>query len=411
MSEISVLSESEKPKVLPYDPLNPEFLANPYGNYARLREEAAVHRTDAGLAVMTYGLVNKVLRDNRFGHGDGLGAQDAKIPTPEGPRDSLMLMDPPDHTRLRALVNRAFTHRVVQRLRPAVERIAVELLTTAVEKHGDGPVDLSAEFCRPLGVRSVNHLVGVPEEYTERCVNFGRDGGRGLDPGFTLTPEEEQQRVNVRHGAVEITLEMIADRRANPREDIVSDLIRVEEAGDRLTENEVLTTVANLFLAGWAAPQATLGLSVVALLNHPDQQAYYLAHPEHADRSMDELVRYDSTVQLAERLALEDAEVGGFEVKAGEEVYLMFGSANRDPEVYENPDKLDLTRVGQRNMGFGHGIHYCVAAPVAKMVSEVGLNVLLGRFRPELLTPTPPTNGAITQRSYSEIPVTLHPVG
>lgn len=408
MSETTV--GKTPPKVLPYDPMNPEFLANPYQNYARLREEAAVHRTDAGVAVLSYKEVNRILRDPRFGHGDGLGAQDAKIPTPEGPRDALMLMDPPDHTRLRSLVNRAFTPRVIQRLRPVIEEIAVELLSTAYEKHGDGAVDLPSEFTRPLGVRAVNRLIGVPEEYTQRCIDYGRDGGRGLDPGFTLTPAEDAQRIAVRDGVIGISLEMIDDRRANPRDDLISDLIRVEEDGDRLTEVEVLTTVANVFLAGWAAPQALLGLSAVALMQNPDQLAYYLAHPEQADRSIEELLRYDGTVQLLERMALEPGEVGGIEVKAGDEVYLMMGSANRDPEAFENPDTLDLARIGPRNVGFGHGIHYCVAAPVAKLISEVGLNVLLGQFQPELLTPNPPTNGAITQRSYREIPVTLKPV-
>jgi cytochrome P450 len=296
---------------------------------------------------------------------------------------------------------------VVQRLRSVIEAIAVELLTTAREKYGDGSVDLSADFCRPLAVRSVNQLVGVPEEYTQRCIEYGRDGGRGLDPGFTLTPEAERQRLGVRDGVMDICLEMIKDRRANPRDDLVSDLIRVEEAGDRLTEIEVLTTVANVFLAGWAAPQALLGLSAVALMQNPDQLAYYVAHPESADRSVEELVRYDGTVQLVERMALEPGEVGGIEVKPGDEVYLMNGSANRDPEAFENPDTLDLARVGPRNVGFGHGIHYCVAAPVAKMISEVGLNVLFNQFGPELLTPNPPTNGAITQRSYRVIPVSL----
>ncbi|MFI1104937.1 cytochrome P450 [Streptomyces melanogenes] len=411
MTEMLAPTEENKPpQVLPYDPLNPEFLANPYENYARLREQAAVHRTDAGVAVMTYKEVNKALRDPRLGHGDGLGVQDAKLPTPEGPGDGLMLMDPPDHTRLRSLVNRAFTPRVVQRLRPVIEEIAVELLTAARERHGDGPVDLSAEFSRPLAVRSVNRLVGVPEEYTQRCIDFGRDGGRGLDPGFTLTPEQDRQRHAVREGVMEIGLEIIADRRANPREDdLVTDLIRAEEAGDRLTDTELLLTISMIFLAGFAAPQAMLGLSAVALMNHPEQRAYYVEHPEHADRSVEELLRYDGTVQLVERMALEDTVVGGVEVKAGEEVYLMLASGNRDPEVYENPDALDLARTGPRNLGFGHGIHYCVAAPVAKLITEVGLNVLFGRFTPELLTPAPPTNGAITQRSYSEIPVTLGP--
>lgn len=408
MSENLVPSEAP-PQVLPYDPLDPEVLANPYAKYAKLRAEAPVHRTDAGVAVMTYQEVNKALRDPRLGHGQGAGAQDAKLPSPQGPQDSMMLMDPPDHTRLRSLVTRAFTPRVVQRLRPVIEEIAVELLDTAREKHGDGPVDLSAEFSRPLAVRSVNRLVGVPEEYTQRCIDYGRDGGRGLDPGFTLTPEQEKQRLNVRDGVMEISLEMIADRRAKPRNDLVSDLIRAEAEGDRLSDTEVLTTVSLVFLAGWAAPQALLGLSAVALLKDQEQRAYYLDHPEHGDRSVEELVRYDGTVQLVERMALENTEVGGVGVKAGEEVYLMLGSANRDPEAFENPDTLDLARVGPRNVGFGHGIHYCVAAPVAKLISEVGLNVLLGRYGPELVTPDPPTNGAITQRSYSEIPVTLSP--
>ncbi|OHV27586.1 MULTISPECIES: cytochrome P450 [Pseudofrankia] len=404
-------AENRPPKVLPYDPLDPEFLANPYPMYARLLAQGPVHPTDAGVAVVSYKEVNKILRDPRFGHGDGLGAQDAKIPTPAGERDALMFMDPPDHTRLRALVNRAFTPKVVQRMRPVIESIAVELLTTARERHGDGPCDLAAEFTRPLAVRSVNSLVGVPAEYTDRCIGYGRDGGRGLDPGFTLTPDAVAQRNAVRDGVMEITQEMIADRRVNPRDDLVTDLIRVEDAGDRLNEIEVITTVANVFLAGWAAPQALLGLSAVALMQNPDQLAYYVAHPEHGDRSVEELLRYDGTVHLLERMVLEPAEVCGIALEPGDEIYMLNAAANRDPEAFENPHELDLARVGPRNVGFGFGIHYCVAAPIAKMISEVGLNVLLGRFKPELLTPNPPTNGAITQRSYREIPVALTSAG
>lgn len=404
-------ADERPPSVLPYDPMDPEFLANPYPLYAKLQAQGSVHPTDAGVAVVSYKDVNAVMRDPRFGHGDGLGAQDAKIPTPFGDRDALMFMDPPDHTRLRSLVNRAFTPKVVQRMRPVIEEIAVELLTAAREKYGDGSFDLSAHFTRPLAVRSVNALVGVPDEYTDRCIGYGRDGGRGLDPGFTLTPDAVAQRNAVRDGVLEITMEMIADRRANPRNDLVSDLIRVEDAGDRLNEEEVITTIANVFLAGWAAPQALLGLSSVALMKNPDQRAYYVEHPEFGDRSVEELLRYDGTVHLLERMVLEPAEVGGVSLKPGDEVYLLNAAANRDPEAFENPDKLDLQRVGPRNVGFGYGIHYCVAAPIAKMISEVGLNVLLGRFEPELTTQDPPTNGAITQRSYREIPVALAKAG
>lgn len=254
----------------------------------------------------------------------------------------------------------------------------------------------------------LNILVGVPEKYLAQCIEYANDAGRGLDPAYTLSPEALANRLKARDGYVEIAKELIDERRARPVDDLMSELVLAEQDGERLNEIELLTTVANIFLAGFSAPQAAMGLAVLSLLRHPDQLKWYRDHPEEAVGSVEELMRFDASVQLINRTALEDTEVGGVPVKAGEEVFMLLGAANRDPEAYPDPDRLDLSRRGTRSLGFGHGIHYCVAAPIAKLVIEVVLNAL-SEYDVELRTQNPQTNGALAIRSLAELPVAVRP--
>ncbi|NKQ24076.1 cytochrome P450 [Streptomyces galbus] len=407
---VETRATDDLPEVLPYDPFDPAFHSDPYATYNRLRATGgSVIPTGAGVAVLGYQDVHAVLRNPHLGRGEGAGYQDTLIPTPDGLRPAVMFMDPPDHTRIRALVNKAFTPRATERLRQPAEELAARLVAEAAEETAaHGSVDLTSTLFRPLGAGVLNILVGVPEKYLAQCIEYANDAGRGLDPAYTLSADALADRLKARDGYVEIAQELIAERRAQPVDDLMSELVLAEQDGERLNEIELLTTVANIFLAGFSAPQAAMGLAALSLLSHPDQLAWYRAHPEEAAGSVEELMRYDSAVQLINRTALADTEVGGVPVRAGDEVFMLLGAANRDPEAYEDADRLDLTRRGTRNLGFGHGIHYCVAAPIAKLVIEVVLDALV-RYDVELVTQNPPTNGALAIRSLAELPVRVRP--
>lgn len=396
-------------QVLPYDPFDPAFHSDPYATYRELRATGPAVRSPAGVvSVLGFKAISDLLRDPRFGRGDGPGVQDTYIPTPEGLQRAVMFMDPPDHTRVRSLVNKAFTPRAVEGVRPKAEKFAAELFAKARAESGGNPVDLLDAVMRPLGAYVLNEFVGVPEKYLERCIQFANDAGRGLDPSFTLSAAELAARVAARDGYVEISMELIEDRRARPRQDLVSELVQVEQGGDKLTEIEMLTTVANLFLAGFSATPALLGLSALALLRHPDQMTWYRENPDRVVTSVEELIRYDGVVQLANRTVLEPAEVCGFEVSPGDEVFLLLGAANRDDEVFPDAARLDLSRPASRNLAFGHGIHFCISVPLAKLVNEVVLTEL-SRFETELAVENPRTNGAVAVRSLAELPVVLGP--
>ena len=407
MTETSTLPNSDAPQVLPYDPFDPAFHSNPYPTYDRLRAElGTVIPTPAGVAVLGYAEVSGVLNDPRLGRGDGAGVQDTLIPTPAGMQPAVMFMDPPDHTRIRKLVTKAFTPRAVTRLRAPAVDLATRLFAAAREQAAGGPVDLPDQVFRPLAAGVLNTLVGVPESYLPQCIEYANDAGRGLDPAYTLSPEVLDARVKARDGYVAIAQELIETRRAKPEDDLMSELVAVEADGDRLNEIELLTTVANIFLAGFSAPQATLGLAALSLLHNPDQLAWYRDHPERAANAVDELIRYDTTVQLINRTVLEPVTVGGVDLETGQEVFMLLGAANRDPQEYPEPARLDLARPPRQHLGFGHGMHFCVAAPIARLVTEVAMTVLAG-LDVQLVTDTPRTNGALAIRSLAELPVTF----
>ncbi|MFE6037794.1 cytochrome P450 [Streptomyces sp. NPDC056452] len=407
MTQSDVIPSSDAPEVLPYDPFDPEYHSDPYTVYEKLRaEHGQVIRTSAGVAVLGYKEISDLMRDPRFGRGDGAGVQDTLIPTDEGLRRAFMFMDPPDHTRIRSLVNKVFTPRTVERVRPQAEKYAADLLAALRTEHGSGEIDLASKYFRPLGAYVLNVLVGVPEKYLERCIGFANDAGRGLDPEYTLNEAELATRMEAREGFVEISVELIEQRRAKPVDDLMSELVAVEQDGEKLNETELLTTAANIFLAGFSAPQAMMGLSALGLLRHRAQLEWFRANPDKVANSVEELMRYDSAVQLANRTVLESAEINGVSVEPGDEVFLLLGAANRDEAFYPNAADLDLTRTPSRNLVFGHGIHFCVAAPIARLLTQVGLNALTA-YDVELVTETPRTNGALAIRSLAELPVTL----
>lgn len=359
--------------ILGFDPYDPAFHADPYQHYRAMGAAEKLRRTEVGLWVTTsYDLCGRILRDPRFGHrpSDGrVWREDVSR------RRSFLTMDPPDHTRLRRLVSKAFSARLIERLRPRIETLVEELLAEAT-----GPVDLIATLAYPLPVILISELLGVPPEDHERFKRWSDALARGLDPDFLLPAGDIAERDQARQEFADYFRTLLALRRAEPREDLLSALVAVSDGGDALTEDELLATCVLLLVAGHETTVNLIGNGALALLRHPDQLAWFRAHPEAAPGAVEELLRYDPPVQLTLRAALEDVLLDGAVVKQGEMVLLLTGAANRDRGVFfPDPDRLDLSRATERHLAFGLGIHFCLGAPLARLEGQIALTRLFTR--------------------------------
>lgn len=398
--------EVDRLTALIFDP-DPKLRADPYPNYHRLREVAPVHRSPAGFwLVSRYRDCSAALRDNSFGHDDsGLPESARGILLEEGKRQQGMLrMNPPDHTRLRNLIGKAFSARMVAKLETRIREIVDRLLTEALEA---GEVDLIDAFAYPLPLTVMSELLGVPDADFETFKSWSRALARGVDPEFTLTPEEIEAR---ERASVEFTAyfrELLVERRANPGEDLVSQMAVAEERGDVLTEAELLVTCVQLIVAGHETTVNLIGNGTLALLRNPDELRRFREDPSIAPSAVEELLRYDSPVQFGVRQALEEIDLDGCTIAPGDFVALVLGAANRDPEVYPEPDRLDLTRNGERHLSFGFGIHFCLGAPLARLEGQIALSELLRRAPALELTREPEQNAGFGLRGLKELPVRL----
>lgn len=390
-----------------FNPFLPEFRADPYPMYHRLRVEDPVHRStlmEDTWIVARYADGAAVLHDRRFGWE---GAQELLLdrlgPGPiQRVRSKWMLfMDPPDHTRLRTLVNKAFTPRVVEAMRPHIREIVDELLG-AVE--GAGRMDVIADFAYPLPVIVICEMLGVPTEDRETFKGWSRDLARTLDPA--VSPELIEQTREAALAFQEYFTALIAERRARPRDDLISALIAAEEQGDRLSEEELLATLLLLFGAGHETTMNLIGNGTLALLRHPDQLERLRGEPALAVSAVEELLRYDGPVQLAGRIAGEDVEIRGKPIRKGEIVVPLLGAANRDPAQFPDPDRLDLTRTDIRHLTFGGGVHFCLGAPLARVEGQIAITTLLRRLPGlKLETDVPEWRETVTLRGLKALPV------
>lgn len=371
MSDVRVRpSDSAIDDFMPFNPYDPAFAANPYPHYQRLRENSPIHRTPGGVWYITrHADISALLRDRRVGHGDGkvetkllgwLGA--ASQPSGGAEVRAFFGLDPPDHTRLRGMVSKAFTPRKMRALAPRIQQIVDELLDEGCR--GD-EADLIAALAYPLPVIVICELLGVPPEDRTKFKGWSDALARGLDPDFLQTPEELKQRWQALVEFRDFFLDLVARHRQEPKDDLLSSLLAVEEEGEFLTVAELLANVTMMVIAGAETTVNFLGNSMLALLSHPDQLAYYLDHSDD-EAVYEEFLRYDAPVQLSFRIALEDIEIGGQRIRAGEMIIPVFGAANRDPEVFTEPDRLDLTRTGH-HLAFGTGIHSCFGATLGKV--------------------------------------------
>jgi cytochrome P450 len=384
--------QAEASGTLVWDPFDPAWARDPYPVYAALRESNPVHRSPFGFWVFTrHADCLAMLRDKRAS-SDGRNIDATDFPAMrdrefiEGTGAGEMLAemapfifrDPPDHTRLRGLVQKAFTPRVVEELRPRVEQICDTLLDTAFER---GSCDLVADYAYPLPVQIIVEMLGVPAEDHEQFRVWSDALARGLDPDFLLPPEAVQQRLNGILSFVQYFAGLIEQRRAHPGDDLLTRLLQAEEKGDVLTQGELLSTCILLLVAGHETSVNLIAGGALALIDHPDQLARFRDDPGVARSGVEEMLRYVAPVQLTGRVALEPIEVGGVVVSPGEFAMLLIGSANRDPAAFTDPDTFDVARSDNNNLGFGFGIHHCLGAPLARLEAQVALTALTRRTR------------------------------
>ena len=390
-----------------FNPMDPEFVADPYPTYHRLRTEDPVHRSPLGFWVLTrYEDVVGVLRDHRFAKEAiaAFVAQKLGVEQATGVGISMLDRDPPDHTRLRSLVCKAFTPRVVEGLRPRIQQIVGELLDHAEDRHA---MDVIEDFAYPIPVIVICEMLGVPVEDHERFRGWSLDLARGLDAAM-LGPQSEvaQRSMTARRALAEYFRELIAERRDAPRADLLSALIQAEEAGDKLSENELLATCILLLVAGHETTVNLLGNGILALLRHPDQLRLLRENPGMIGGAVEELLRYDGPVQRTARVPSVDAVIAGHKIEAGDMVMPFIGAADRDPAHFADPDRLDLARADNRHVAFGMGIHFCLGAPLARLEGQIGINALLHRFpKLALATDRPHYRQSLTLRGLTSLPV------
>jgi cytochrome P450 len=367
-----------------FNPLAPEFIANPYPYYQRLRETAPMHLTPLGFYVASrHADIATVLRDKRFGKDFAgrmsrrHGPEILEEPVYRSMRHWMLQQDPPDHTRLRGLVVRAFTARRVEDMRPRIQEI-VDGIIDRVEARGR--MDLIADFAFRLPVTVICDMLGIPAEDRELFFTSSRTGGRLLDP-VPLSRAEIEQHNGSNLAAAEYFHRLFELRRREPGEDLTTQLVHAEEHGSKLSNEELTANVILLFGAGHETTLNLIGNGLLALHRNPDQLKLLREDPSLTAGAVEELLRYDSSVQVTGRTTLENVdEIGGIALAKGQSVICLLGSANRDPAVYADPDRLDITRADVRPLSFGGGIHYCLGAQLARIEGEIAIATLLRRL-------------------------------
>ncbi len=407
-------SPAAPPTEPPFDPMAPETRADPYPFYRWLREHDPVrHAVDGSWIVTRYPDGATLLRDPRVStnpawlrEGAVQGAE--HHPVRQVGTALMMFLDPPDHTRLRSLVSKAFTPKVVESMRPRVQALVDELVDAVAPK---GEIDLVSEVAYPLPVAVICELLGVPSFDRALFRQLSSDASRLLDGG-ALDPASQERGLVAGMQLFQYFTDLVEERRPHPGPDLLSAMIAAEEAGDRLTHQELITTATLLFVAGHETTTNLIGNAVLALLRHRDQLERLRADPTLIRTAVDELLRYDSPVQFTARITTADLEIGGRPIPAGDQVIVVVGAANRDPEQFPDPDRLDVGRPLEQNrhLSFAAGPHYCLGAALARLEAQVALNTIIRRLPDlELVTTAPEYREHWVLRGVKELRVAFSP--
>ena len=394
-----------------YNPFEPGFASNPYPHYQVLREADPVHQSPLGFWMLfRHDDVLRFLRD------PGLSVEERHAaPTPmddlarevlgdEADRRSLAMLnrDPPDHTRLRRLVSKAFTPRVIDGLRPRISQLVDDKLD-AIESTGQ--VELIGALAFPLPFEVISEMLGMPDGDRDQLREWSGTLVSSLEPMFDV--EQLQAIVRAADAMREYTADVIAWKRRNPADDLLSALIAAEEQGDALSDEELLEQVILLYVAGHETTVNLIGNGTLVLLTHRDELEQLRADPSRDANAVEELLRYDSPVQMTRRITLVEVEIDGKVIEPGSFVALGLASANRDAAHWgASADELDTAREGAgQHVSFGGGPHYCLGAALARLEGQLALGRLIRRFRTLELAGEPEWNGRLNLRGLARLPV------
>ncbi|MGZ4759381.1 MAG: cytochrome P450 [Acidimicrobiales bacterium] len=383
--------------------------ADPWPTYDRLRQEAPYWRNPEGVTVLTrYADCEAVLRDSRFSssndHADPpmILAEGDPRAFMDGEAAPLIFLDPPDHTRIRKLVNKAFTPRSVERLRPRVQEVVDGILDRAAD---EGGLDVVADLGYELPVIVICELLGVPLDDRPQFAGWSSAASRLLDDD--LGEAELNAGVVAAISFAQYFAELFELRRKDPRDDLVSGLLAAEEQGDRLSIAELHSIVILLFIAGHETTMNLIGNGTHALLRQPDQLVRWRDDPSLDAPAVEELLRFDGPVHLTGRIPVEDVEIHGHVFPRGKQAVTLLAAANRDPARFDHPDRLDLLRPDNHQLTFSQGIHYCLGAALARLEGQAAIGSLIRRF-PDLELAEPPVyRDHFVLRGLTELRVTV----
>ncbi len=365
-----------------FNPLSPEFIRDPYPFFHKLRAFDPLWRSPFGRVSTRHKDVTQILRDKRFGkdfigrarrnYGDAAETE----PVLRIMRLAMLTQDPPDHTRLRGLVVKAFTARRMEDMRPHIQNI-VDNALDRVER--DGHMDVIADLAFRLPVTVICHMLGIPEDHIERFITGARMTGRAIEPIPMSRADLDQ--ANADQAALREYFHALFElRRREPGDDLTTQLIQVEDSGSQLTEDELIANILLLFVAGHETTVNLIGNGLLALYRNPDQLKLVRDRPALMANAVEEILRYDSSVQVTYRVAFEDMDLNGTAIAKGDAVMCLLGAANRDPDAYPDPDRFDIARQNIHPLSFGGGIHHCLGAQLARIEGEVALSTLLRRL-------------------------------
>jgi cytochrome P450 len=397
-----------------YNPFIPEAHANPYPMYSRLREEDPVHWSELmdSWILTRYDDVVAVLTDSRFSADrrqarNRFAQQAQKIEEEFGPfgrTQTMLSSDPPLHTRLRRLVSKAFTPRVVEGLLPRIQDIVDERLDSAQKA---GRMDVIQDLAYPLPVIVIAEMLGIASEHRDQFKLWSDEIILTLNGPLT-SPDMLERAGKSAHELTDYFRGVIEERRKQPGDDLISGLIAAEEQGQILSEDEMLTTAILLLVAGNETTTNLIGNGMLALLRNPDQLRKLRDDPSLIQTAIEELLRYDGPVQGTGRVATEDMEIDGRPVKKGQVAFCVLGAANHDPAKFEYPNQLDISRHPNEHVAFSDGIHFCLGAPLARAEGQIALQTLLRRFPdPSLETDNPQWGGTFILRGLKSLPISL----
>lgn len=374
-------------KKIYFDTQNADFLQNPYPTYQKLLSDTPTFYDDhTGMWFFArYQDVDAILRDRRFGRSilHLMSREELDLP-PEKPeyepftklgQHSMFDKEPPEHTRLRSLVHKAFTPRRIRDMQIHIQRITDTLLDSAEAK---GEIDILEDFAVPLPVTVIAQLLGIPEADRYKL----RPWSNAIVKLYELshTPQQADAAIQAAQEFNDYLVSLANQRKADPQDDLITALAFAEEAGDQLTTDELVSTCVLLLNAGHEATVNVVGNGLNALFKHPDKMDALRENPALIPRAIEELMRFDTPLQLFRRWVLQDLTYAGIELKQGTEVALLFGAANHDSTVFEQPDQLLLNRDPNPHISFGGGVHYCLGAPLARMELQIAYQSLLARF-------------------------------